>query len=261
MTEGGGPVNELTPSDLLRSRSGEPRPRSAFSSVIATVVAFAAFICSLAALSVTIESQCNDRRDRKTMQQPNMGIDVDNDLADIYLINTGPGAALIKDFKLIYQGKTLSNPSLRFNPWDQKTTIQYSDQDEWAFGMAALRYLREAANLCEGRLIEGCLKVKLDLHWPVANFLIPAGGRTQLLRINNTEEISKRVRSDDFLEWKNQFGWVAYDDIDFQLEYCPVSREFGPCRTITRHLKSSLPELPTCRTGFAGLVPERLWSN
>lgn len=252
-------MSDLTPSPLLNRKFREPRPRSAFATILATLVAVAAFVCSLTALSVTIESQCNDRRDRKTMQQPNMGFDVDDDQAEIYFVNTGPGSALIKDFKLFYKGKALENPTLGLDPWKQRPILQYDRQDEWAFGIAALPYLREAANLCEGRAIEGCLKVRLDIHWPVANFLIPAGGKVQIVRIVNLEEIGNRVSREEFLEWKNQFGWVASEDIDYQLEFCPVSRDFGPCRTITRTTKSPLPELPACKSGVTALIPENFW--
>ncbi len=80
------------------------------------------------------------------------------------------------------------------------------------------------------------------------------GERFSLLRIANLDEIRKRVSEDEFLEWRNQFGEVSADS-DFQLDYCPVSRDFGPCRNLTNRTISPLPELPACKTGLAALTP------
>lgn len=172
----------------------------------------------------------------------------------MFLVNSGPGAALVEDFKLIYKGSSLPNPILAINRKDQRPAVLFAGQHEWAFGIASLAYLRDAALLCEGRKVEGCLRVGFHLNWPNANYLISPGERVSLLRIDNLDEIRKRVSEDEFLEWGNQFGdWSA--DSDFQLDYCPVSREFGPCRKLTNRSISALPELPACKTGLAALLP------
>jgi hypothetical protein len=123
--------------------------------------------------------------------------------------------------------------------------------------MSMLTQLREAASLCAGGKFDGCLRVGINYELPLANYVMSPGQRLTFLRITNLDEIKKRVRDDEFRAWKNVFGEAFPDDVDFRMEYCPLSREFGPCRTLTikKSLSADFPDLPTCKSGLAALLP------
>jgi hypothetical protein len=227
-------MSELTPVDLLKTRSVEPRPRSNLATIASVAIAFLALVCSTAVLCITTENQCNDRRDRMILQQPNIWLERDRNEGVIFLVNSGPGAALIRDSSQIYKGNPLPPGAAGGDYQRSRTNRLFSGEREWAFGMSALAKLQDAAFLCAGRQVEGCLRVGLEYDFPLPNFMMSPGQRIPVLRITNLAEIEKRVTRDDFLAWQNLFGSAAYfDDIDFRIEYCPLSREFGPCRTIT----------------------------
>jgi hypothetical protein len=246
---------ERTPVDLLKTPV-EPRPRSPLATVLSVAIAILALVCSTAVLCITTENQCNDRRDRRILQQPNVWLDSVRDEGTIYLVNSGPGAAIIKEYSEIYKGHPLPHPTVGQNYQEYRNFRAFDGEGEWAFGISALWRLREAASLCAGGKVEGCLRVAFDLNLPLANYMISSGQRLPILRITNLDEIRKRVNEDDFREWKNAFDAVAtVDDIDYRIEYCPLSREFGPCRTITRKSITPFPELPACKSGLAALLP------
>src|SRR5580700_7135648 len=94
---------ELPPFDVLKTRSAEPRPRSNWAAIASVSISILALVCSVAVLSITTENQCNDRRDRRILQQPNVWLDRDRNEGAIFLVNSGPGAALIKEYSEIYK--------------------------------------------------------------------------------------------------------------------------------------------------------------
>lgn len=120
-----------------------------------------------------------------------------------------------------------------------------------------LTQLRQAALLCAGGKFDGCLRVRIIHDFPLANYVISSGQRIPFLRIINLDEIKKRVPDGDFLAWQNAFGQAYPDDVDFRIEYCPLSREFGPCRTLAtkKSLSGAFPDLPICKSGLAALLP------
>jgi len=251
---------ELTPIDLLKTPSPEPRPRSNFAAIASAAVAILALVCSFAVLSVTAENQCNDRRDRSILQQPNVWLDRRREEAAIYLVNSGPGAAQIKEYSQIYKAHAVPNqPTGSYQ--DLVSGQIFGGQREWAFGMSSLFLLREPALLCAGGKADGCLRVRLDLNNLMAGYMMSPGERIPVLRIVNIDEVKKRVTDDVFRDWQNAFGAaVIPDDVDFKIEFCPLSNEFGPCRTITKQILPPFPDLPTCKSGLEALWPNwRTW--
>jgi hypothetical protein len=239
-------------------RSVEPRPRSNWASIISGSIAILALVCSAAVLSITTENQCIDRRDRRILQQPNVWLDTVRDEGAIYLVNSGPGAALIKDFGEFYKERPAINDVTGGNYQDFLNSQMFGTEGEWAFGMSSLFVLREDAPLCAGGKTEGCLRVGFDLNYLRANFMISPGQRLPVLRITNMDEIKKRVTPDAFRAWQNAFGaGLIPDDVNFRIEYCPLSSEFGPCRVITHAKLSAFPDLPTCPSGIAAQL--RSW--
>jgi hypothetical protein len=249
-------MSDLTPAELLKSRSAEPRPRSNLATIASVAIALLALVCSAAVLCITTENQCNDRRDRRILQQPNVWLEPNHDEGSIFLVNAGPGAALIKEYSEIYKGSPLPHPVAGDDYQRFTSNRLFGGEQEWAFSMSALLQLRDAAFLCAGRKIEGCLQVRIDFEFLEPNFIISAGQRIRILHITNLDEVKKRVTEDDFLAWKNIFGVAARsDDIELRIEYCPLSHEFGPCRTITKKALPIFPDLPICKSGIAALWP------
>jgi hypothetical protein len=108
--------------------------------------------------------------------------------------------------------------------------------------MSSLFLLREDARFCAGGNVEGCLHVGFEFNNLRVGFMISPGQRLHILRIMNIDEIKKRVTPELFRAWQNAFGAaVMPDDIDFRIEFCPLSSEFGPWRTIS---KNALPTFP-----------------
>jgi hypothetical protein len=249
-------MSELPPEKLLRVRSSDPRPRSNFATIASATVALLALVCSFAVLCITTENQCNDRRDRRILQQPNVWLDRDRERGVLTLVNSGPGSALIKEYSAFY----------RDHPVPKQTEGSYQDflnsrlfggEGDWAFGMSSLFLLRETALLCAGGKVDGCLQIHFDLNYKMDGYMMSAGERIPLLRIVNMDEVKRRVTDDVFREWQNAFGAaVIPNDVDFRIEFCPLSNEFGPCRTITKQILPPFPDLPACRSGL-----EALWPN
>jgi hypothetical protein len=252
---------ESPPIDPSKTKSVDPRPRSNFAAIASAAVAILALICSFGVLSITSENQCNDRRDRRILQQPNVWLEPDHDKGTIFLVNSGPGAALIKEYSEIYKGSPLPHPAVGDDYQHFASDRLFSGEREWAFGMSSLPQLQNAAFLCAGRITEGCLHVRIDLDFLQPNFVLSPGQRFPILSIRNLDEIKKRVSEDEFLVWISMFGSAARsDDIDLRIEYCPLSREFGPCRTISKNGLSPFPELPACKAGLEALWPSwRTW--
>jgi hypothetical protein len=237
-------------------RSVEPRPRSNWASIIISgSIAILALVCSVAVLCVTTENQCNDRRDRRILQQPNVWLDRVRDEGAIYLVNSGPGAALIKEYSLLYKKHPAMNEMVGGSYQDLLNSRIFGAEGEWAFGFSSLFLLRDDARRCAGGT-DGCLRVGVDFNYLYANYMMSPGQRLPMLRITNIDEIEKRVTADAFRAWQNAFGaGVTPDDVDFRIEYCPLSSEFGPCRAMTHKELSAFPNLPACPSGIAGLLP------
>jgi hypothetical protein len=246
-------MSDLPP--ILKTRTVEPRSRSNFATIASASIAALALVCSIAVLCITTENQCNDRRDRRILQQPNVWIEPDRDEATLYLVNTGPGAAFINKSAEIYHGKPLPDTRVGDNFQDYRNRRLFSGEQEWLLGFSMLTALREAASLCAGGKFDGCLKVGITFELPKTNYIMSPGQRLPLLRIANFGEIKKRVSDDEYRAWANVFGSGYPDDVDLQIEYCPLSREFGPCRTLSTKSKSDFPDLPTCPSGLAALWP------
>jgi hypothetical protein len=251
-------MDELPPIDLLKNQSADPRPRSNWANIISGSIALLALVCSIAALSVTAENQCSDRRDRRILQQPNVWLDRVRDEGAIYLVNSGPGAALIKEYSQSYKGHPALRETVGGNYQDLLNSQMFGAEGEWAFGMSSLFLLREAASLCAGAKVDGCLRIHFDLNYKMAGYMMSPGERIPVIRIVNIDEVKKRVTDGVFLDWQNAFGAALIpDDVDFRIEYCPLSAEFGPCRTMTHTVLSPFPDLPPCPSGIAGLL--RSW--
>jgi hypothetical protein len=250
-------MSQLTPDDLLKAKSVDPRPRSNLATIASVAIALLALVCSTAVLCITTENQCNDRRDRRILQQPNVWLEPERDEGLLVLVNSGPGAALIRESIEIYKGKPLPNPTVGGDFQDYRNRRLFGGEQEWLLGMSMLTQLRETALLCAGGKFDGCLRVGINHELPLTNYVMSPGQRLPLLRITNLDEIKKRVPDDEFRAWKNAFGEAFPDEVDFRIEYCPLSREFGPCRTLTtkKSLSAAFPDLATCKSGLAALLP------
>jgi hypothetical protein len=247
---------ELRPDDLLKTRSVDPRPRSNLATIASVAIALLALVCSTTVLCITTENQCNDRRDRRILQQPNVWLEPEREEGALVLVNSGPGAALIRESIEIYKGKPLPNPTIGGDFQDYRNRRLFSGEQEWLLGISMLTQLRDAALLCAGGKFDGCLRVGINHELPLANYVMSPGQRFPFLHITNLDEIKKRVSDDEFRVWKNMFGEAFPDDVDFRIEYCPLSHEFGPCRTLTTKKSSAaFPDLPTCKSGLAALLP------
>jgi hypothetical protein len=246
---------EIKPSDLLKTSSVEPRPRSNVATIASVAIAVLALVCSTAVLCITTENQCNDRRDRRILQQPNVWLEPERDEGVLVLVNSGPGAALIRKSFEIYKGKPLPQSTIGDDFQDYRNRRLFGGEQEWLLGMSMLTQLREAALLCAGGKFEGCLRISINFDLPKENYIMSPGQRLPILRIMNVDEIKTRVPGDQFRAWKNMFGSAFPDDVDLRIEYCPLSHEFGPCRILSTKSPSAFPDLPICRTGLAALLP------
>jgi hypothetical protein len=168
-------MSDLSPIDLLKTRSINPRPRSDWANILSVAIALLALVCSGAVLCITTENQCNDRRDRRILQQPSVGLVADRDEGKIFLVNSGPGAALIREYTEIYKGNPLPHPMVGGDYQDWRNGRLFGGEREWMFGMSSLYRLRDAALLCAGGKVEGCLRVRIDLNLPLANYVMPPG--------------------------------------------------------------------------------------
>jgi hypothetical protein len=255
--------SDLTPDELLKTPAGEPRPRSNWANIVSCSIAALALVCSVAVLCITTENQCIDRRDRRILQQPNVWLDRDPDHGALYLVNSGPGAALIKESKTFYNGKPLPTPTGEEDIQHFINRRTLAGDNEWVLGMTLLSLLRDKAHLCAGGKSEGCLPVDVDLLIPMTNYMMSPGQRLPFLRINSLEEIRKHVTEEDFRTWKNHFGVGFPWEVDFTIEYCPLSHDFGPCRTVRKRSVTEFqdfPDLAACPSGLAALWPTwRTW--
>jgi hypothetical protein len=170
-------MSELTPADLLKSPTGQPRPPSNWASILSVAVALFSLVCAVAVLCITTENQCNDRRDRRILQQPYLALETDMDQGAVFIVNLGPGAAVINDFRQIYKGKTLPNPTVGDSYQQYRTNRLFSGEREWLFGLSSLYILHEAAFLCQGRKVEGCLHVDFAGNLPQPNYMMSSGQR------------------------------------------------------------------------------------
>jgi hypothetical protein len=246
---------ELTPLDLLKTQPADPRPKSNLATIVSVAIAGLALVCSIAVVSITTENQCNDRRDRRILQQPNVWLDRNREEGAIFLVNSGPGAAQIKEYSQIYKDHEVPNQTSG-SYQDLRNSRLFGGEGEWAFGMSSLFLLREPALLCAGGKVDGCLRVHFDLNYTMAGYMMSPGERIPVLRIINSDEIKKRVTDDVFRDWQNAFGAaVIPNDVDFKIEFCPLSNEFGPCRTITKQILPPFPDLPACKSGLSALLP------
>jgi hypothetical protein len=253
-------MSELPQIDLLKTKSSDPRPRSNLATISSAAVALLALICSIVVLCTTTENQCIDRRDRRILQQPNVWLDRDREGGVIYLVNSGPGAALIKGYTQIYKDHPVPDQA-KGNYQDFLNSRMFGGEGEWAFGMSSLFLLRETALLCAGGKVDGCLRVHFDLNYRMTGYMMSPGERVLFLRIANIDEVKKRVTDDAFMDWQNAFGAaVIPNDVDFRIEFCPLSSEFGTCRTITKQILPLFPDLPPCKSGLEALWPSwRTW--
>jgi hypothetical protein len=119
--------------------------------IASVAIALLALVCSAAVLCITTENQCNDRRDRRILQQPNVWLEPNHDEGSIFLVNAGPGAALIKEYSEIYKGSPLPHPVAGDDYQRFTSNRLFGGEQEWAFSMSALLQLRDAAFLCAGR--------------------------------------------------------------------------------------------------------------
>jgi len=214
---------ELPPEKRLKTGSSDPRPQSTLATIASVAIALLALVCSMAVLCITTENQCNDRRDRRILQQPNVWLDRDRERGALTLVNSGPGAALIKEYSALYRDHPVPNQT-EGSYQDFLNSRMFGGEGEWAFGMSSLFLLRETALLCAGGKVDGCLRVHFDLNYTIAGYMMSPGERLPVLRIINIDEVKKRVTDDVFREWQNAFGAaVIPNDVDFRIEFCPLS--------------------------------------
>jgi hypothetical protein len=128
--------SDLPPEDLLKAPSVEPRPRSNWASIISGSIAVLALVCSVAVLCITSENQCVDRRDRRILQQPNVWLDRVRDEGAVFLVNSGPGAALIKEYSAFYKKRPILNESAGDSYQDLLNSRMFGHEGDWAFGMS-----------------------------------------------------------------------------------------------------------------------------
>lgn len=249
------------------SQERETRPKSNWAQIVSTILAgiavFASTACAVMIIAVSSDNLCTDRRDRRALQMPTLDFEKNAAEGSIYLRNFGPGVAVIEHFELRHKDFTTSQISVDTPGEKYMEIVARRETTDAMHALLQVNHFENAMPVCRGAgQKQACHPVITVSNLPHTNGVWMAGYRQEIFRITNMSDIlaaAAKTKNGETVvnNWTAVFNLFP-DDVHLTVRYCPIQKQFGGCRTLTKSGNTPIDLGAQCRTGPLGWIARTL---